>query len=286
MANQTGRQKRRAARAKRKHKRPEDKSEPITSPPPVAPVNPDTENKQNSRTITERKRENVRQKLRQAIERKKPVELAIVGVSTLAVLFWIITIIPIYKNRETWIIWTVYFALVLTILAFFLSWQKRVWDKSKTAQLIKDRPELSLEATRVFFRPGKHAEVRIVLMNRGTVAARNIWFGGVDFVVYAPFKGRLNLGHLPEMDSFPSLAVGASMTGFTREGTKTLTAKDVAEIQNGKLQFFHYSKGHYEDDAGNAYPIDFCLMYIPGRENLPLAPIEHWPKNESDEKAS
>lgn len=147
----------------------------------------------------------------------------------------------------------------------------------------KERPDLSLEKAKVRFRPGKAAEVRILLQNRGNVGAHNIWFRGVHYTFPAPFKDSLPVESLPERDKFPHLAVNAMMTGFTVEG-EVLSIKDIADIEDGKLLFFHYSKGHYEDENGNVYPMDFCLMYVPGREDLALAPIEYWPKSENDKK--
>ncbi len=148
----------------------------------------------------------------------------------------------------------------------------------------RGRPELSLEKAKAYFWSGKAPEVRILLMNRGNVPARNIWFGGVNFIVEASFTGRLPSGELPQRDMFPNLAVNAQMTGVTYIG-RPLSIKDVADLEDGNIRFFQYSKGRYEDDAGNVYQIEFCFMYMPGHDSLPLAPIEYWPKSEDNEQA-
>lgn len=38
---------------------------------------------------------------------------------------------------------------------------------------------------------------------------------------------------------------------------RNISIQEVADIEQGKLRYFHYSTGHYEDDAGNVYPMDF-----------------------------
>ncbi|HEV2912865.1 MAG TPA: hypothetical protein VGX92_06065 [Pyrinomonadaceae bacterium] len=283
MANQTGRQKRRAARAKRKHKRPENKSEPIASPPPTPTVNPDAENKENPNAKAKNKTQAKRQK---HVGRKMPMELIIAGAVTISVVFWILSGVAAYKHHETSLIWTIYLAIIFTILVFFLIWQKRVWDRPKIGQTSTERPEVSLEDTRIFLQPGKRVEVRVLFKNRRKAAARNVRFGGVDVIVPTPFTGPLHPGELPPVDMFPSLAVNAMMVARTWMGGHVISAKDIADLNEGKCLFFHYSKGQYEDDTGNVYPIDFCLMYLPEHGNLMLAPMEYWPKSKDSEQAS
>jgi hypothetical protein len=64
---------------------------------------------------------------------KKLMELAIAGAIAVSVVLWILSGVAQYKHRETAVIWTVYFAIVFTILVFFLTWQKREWESVKPA---------------------------------------------------------------------------------------------------------------------------------------------------------
>lgn len=53
------------------------------------------------------------------------MDLAIAGAIALSVILWILSGVAQYKHRDTAVIWTVYFAIMFTILVFFLTWQKR-----------------------------------------------------------------------------------------------------------------------------------------------------------------
>ena len=78
------------------------------------------------------------------------MDLAIAGTIAISVVLWILSGVAQYKQRDTVVIWTVYFAIVLTILVFFLTWQKREWERSKisqTRQLPKELPEIYIKVS-------------------------------------------------------------------------------------------------------------------------------------------
>ncbi len=78
------------------------------------------------------------------------MDLAIAGCIAISVVLWILSGVAQYKHRDTAVIWTVYFAIVLTILVFFLTWQRREWEsvkRSQTRQLLKDHGELYIKWT-------------------------------------------------------------------------------------------------------------------------------------------
>lgn len=244
-------------------------------------MNPDTENKQDTDTKAKHEGKKVRQK--HGSERKKIMELAIAGAIAASVILWIMSRVAMYKHRETAVIWTVYAAISLTLLVFFLTWQKRASERPKGAVAV-DRPELSLEGAFVKFLAGESPELKFGIMNRGSLTAHQINLGGEDFVKPVSFTGPLK--HTPQpavtgLDIYPSLAAGAAMTATTLEGA-TLSKQEIDDIRNRKLLFLHYTKGRYEDEQGNAYPFDLCLMYEPGWSTMRTCPANYWPKDESN----
>lgn len=157
----------------------------------------------------------------------------------------------------------------------------RYWPKPDRPSPVTKRPEISLEYVEARCVPGKPPKVSILIKNRGQITAHRIELEPTDYFAHArTFKGPIE--HVPKVPPYmyPKLAVGAEAAGDT-EGGEPLTIQDVADIESGKLLFLHYSKGHYEDDARNVYPLEFCFMYVPGGQpNMRIAPKAFWPKKE------
>jgi hypothetical protein len=60
---------------------------------------------------------------------KRIMDNAIPWVIAISLVFWIVSGVLMYKQRETAVIWSTYLALIFTLLVPFLSWQKSVQAK-------------------------------------------------------------------------------------------------------------------------------------------------------------
>ena len=59
------------------------------------------------------------------------MEIAIAAASTIAVIVWISFGVAAFKQSESGVIWTAYFAITFSLLAFALTWQKRLGERVK-----------------------------------------------------------------------------------------------------------------------------------------------------------
>jgi hypothetical protein len=162
---------------------------------------------------------------------------------------------------------------------------EKYWPKERKDRKMNGRPELSLEQAKVIFRPGKSAMVRLYLLNRGNLPARNIGLSGVQIMRAAQDQRPLQLGTLGEPDRFPSLAVNAGMQASTY-GASPMSIKEIADVTDGKRSFLHYTEGHYEDEWGRRYPFRICLLYMPNvpglEDDMAIAPRQYWPREPQD----
>jgi hypothetical protein len=109
-------------------------------------VNPGSENEGDPKAPAKNEGKNVRN----WFSRKRIMDFAIRGVVTISIVLWILTTVFAYNKQETALIWSCYFAIALTILAFFLNLQKRAWEKmpqTKTTERTEDRPWLNVEVS-------------------------------------------------------------------------------------------------------------------------------------------
>lgn len=185
-----------------------------------------------------------------------------------------------WQNKETWAIWSFYCLIVFTITAGFLTWQKRIWERPKAVVAV-ERPELSLEGATVNFAVDEPPEIRLAIRNRGSLTACNICFEAQDFLKPPSFSQRLEYA-APEkwLDVYSILAPDAPMTAFTMGGPP-VSEKDIRDVVDHRVLFFHYAQARYEDKQGNVYFFDCCLMYHQGPA-FRIAPLEYWPKDEED----
>jgi hypothetical protein len=142
------------------------------------------------------------------------------------------------------------------------------------------RPEISLESASGYCKPGKRAEVKAVFMNRGQATAYDLEMRGTTY--FAPAKTfKVPIEHAPKEPAvtYPALAPGARMTGWTEGLGRVLSIGDVHNIVAGELLFLHYTDGRYKDEHGNVYTIEFCLVYEPNRKVMKIAPRAFWPQN-------
>lgn len=140
------------------------------------------------------------------------------------------------------------------------------------------RPEVILASAEGRCVAGKSPRVTLKIRNTGAVGAYRIELETTHFFAHAKtFKGPVE--HVPDVppSMYPVLPAGEEAEGHT-EGGPPFTAQDVADIEGGKLLFINYSTGKYEDEAGNFYPFEFCVVYKPGAEVMEVAPKSFWPK--------
>jgi len=155
----------------------------------------------------------------------------------------------------------------------------RYWpDKADSPLLsVQPRPELTLEDARGRCEVGKPPHVTIRIKNRGQITAHRIELETTHYFAHArTFKGPVE--HVPNVPPYlyPSLPFNEEVEGHT-EGGDPFTSQDKADIEDGKLLWVNYSKGKYEDEAGNEYTFDFCVLYVPGKPFMDIAPRAYWP---------
>jgi hypothetical protein len=140
-----------------------------------------------------------------------------------------------------------------------------------------ERPELFFEKIVIgTLVPGKPEVVKMLLRNRGKVAARNISLWGTEALTTNPFNETLKLETI-EPETCPDLGADAEMTVIPHI-RRPLTAEWITGIQSGRILLFHYGKIEYEDDFGNKYPLKFCYLYQPSLKLMSLCPDRYWPK--------
>ena len=144
---------------------------------------------------------------------------------------------------------------------------------------IQARPEVLMEAAEARCEVGKPPEVIMRVKNWGQITAHKVELESTHYFAHArTFKGPME--HVPNAPPYvyPRLPPNAEAEART-EGGPAFTAQDVTDIKEGKLLWLNYSKGKYEDEAGNRYPFDFCVLYKPGRPLMDIAPKAYWPKD-------
>lgn len=149
----------------------------------------------------------------------------------------------------------------------------------------KDRPELYISGTRLGpLSPGEPETVVMGIKNRGKATARNIRLGGGNHLfTTSTFSGPLEYKPV-EATMRPDLGPDEENSLVSRSD-QPLTAKRIKELQEGKVLFFHFAEGEYDDDDGNTYPLDFCYMYMPLSPTvMRICPEKYWPKDRKDRK--
>jgi hypothetical protein len=140
------------------------------------------------------------------------------------------------------------------------------------------RPEIVLASAEGRCVAGDPPRVTMKIVNAGKVSAHRIELESTHFFAHAKtFKGPVE--HEPNVPPyvFPVLPPDYEAEGHT-EGGPPFTAQDVTDIEGGKLLFINYSTAKYEDEAGNFYPFEFCVLYKPGTPLMEIAPKSFWPK--------
>jgi len=111
-----------------------------------------------SNTNTETKNKGTDEKrdgLFPSLKRRKPVDFGIQSAAVVAAIFGIaIAVVSVFnlRNKESVVLWLGYFAVLFTLLAFTLYWQKRVWENvsASTARAAITAPVPAQESARPF----------------------------------------------------------------------------------------------------------------------------------------
>jgi hypothetical protein len=145
------------------------------------------------------------------------------------------------------------------------------------------RPELYINGSRMGpLSSGQPETVVLGIKNRGQTTARNIRLGGGNHLFTTnSFSGPLEYKPVG-VTLRPDLGPGEE-NSLVSQSTQPLTANRIKELQDGKVLFFHFAEGEYEDDDGNTYPIDYCYMYMPLSPTvMRLCPEKYWPRERKD----
>jgi hypothetical protein len=223
-------------------------------------MNPDFENKHNTEAKADHKYRKVLKYLGLA-ERKETVDLVIAGATTLAVLFWIATIIAGVRQRESWLIWLVYFSMVFSALVFFLNWQKHVWERETPPPVVKT-PDVGIDGYRfLVFEPNKPIQIQALLANRGDDVAYRLRIASALSHGYPPIPKPFKI---PVKDGDPMSSGEVGVGGnylVTLTSNGPVSKKQIAEILSGKRGLYVMGKGTYYDRAGECYPLKYCAFF-------------------------
>jgi hypothetical protein len=153
------------------------------------------------------------------------------------------------------------------------------------------RPVLYVKSAAVNLVAGHTIDVYVVLTNQGEGSASEIWLDGVTSIKPKSFTGPLERKGMTRSDIPASLAPGMDMTTTLREGRRW-TKQSIAKLKRGDQLLFHYARGGYKDERGNAFPLEFCLRYEaglpmarPGMPYLGFADRRFWPEDDTDKQA-
>jgi hypothetical protein len=177
-------------------------------------------------------------------------------------------------QRGRGMMWS-FISLVLSVIVMILLLAKRYFWDSDGKPI--DRPELSTERVYVkTLEAGKPEIIMMEIQNRGKLTAHNVTIYSTLVHEYTTFQGPLiHKPTTPEVAA--SIASGATVT-CAFHSTWINTAAAVEAIKSGTIQLFHFGKGHYEDNAGNRYPFDYCFLYDPSSpRSMMVCPLRYWP---------
>jgi hypothetical protein len=158
---------------------------------------------------------------------------------------------------------------------------EKYWPKERKDRKFPGRPELFIEQV-VFdtLEVGKPETIRLVIRNRGKITAHNVTIETTHAHTPASFQGPLVYETVPP-DTQPSIGPGGVMTSISRSSWLT-TAEGIRGIMAGSRLLFQYGRGHYEDEAGNSYPIKFCYMFDPSfPRTMVICPNQLCPKEDN-----
>lgn len=147
------------------------------------------------------------------------------------------------------------------------------------------RPELYIREARMTpLVAGQPETIVLGIGNRGNATARNIRLGaGNHFYASSSFEGPLEYKPIA-VDTQPDLGPGEEKS-MVSHSFEPLTEERIKDFQEGRLLFFHYAEGEYDDDNGTTYPVDFCFMYMPLTPTaMRICPEKYWPKERKDRR--
>jgi hypothetical protein len=160
--------------------------------------------------------------------------------------------------------------------------KQHFWDGDEA----KKRPELYISGSMMLpLEAGKPETVLLGLKNRGHAIARNIRLGGGNHLFTTDtFSGPLEYKPVA-VDTRADLGPGDEENSLISRSSEPLTAKRIKELNDGKVLFFHFAEGEYDDDDGVTYPIDYCYMYNPLSPTvMRTCPEKYWPRERKHRK--
>lgn len=186
-----------------------------------------------------------------------------------------------FQGNQRGVKWSVVSLIFFIVIMLAVrAWQHR----SPLADPTK-RPELYISEARMApLVAGRPETIILGVSNRGNAPARNIRLGaGNHFYASSSFEGPLE--YLPiAIDTQPDLGPGEEKS-IVSHSFEPLSEERIKDFQEGRLLFFHYAEGEYDDDNGTAYPIDFCFMYMPLTPTaMRICPEKYWPKERKDRR--
>jgi hypothetical protein len=213
----------------------------------------------------------------------KVMELAIQVVTALAVFGGIAITLATYYHKQSLIIWSVYFTVIMVLLVPFLFWQKRIWEQpndpaslpkteaksiptsSPTTDPTKteeERPYIGIKELQVInFAAGQKPAVQLVWQNFGRTPAFNVSLKAyMDILPAFPKK--------PEYREIPGMPISEIFIPVGKEeyqsfGGIELPAPHFEAVQRGTLTAYIYGIGRYDDSLKRPHSVRFCFYYRP-----------------------
>jgi hypothetical protein len=186
------------------------------------------------------------------------MDVVIAAVTALSVVFWILCGVAAFKHNETSLIWAAYFAIVLTILVPFLTWQKRA-DSRPNEKAASTDHFAKIVVTEVNGVPAPGTELgvfRVIFTNTGnTVALRCTFFGQVQIVPKGGAPPAVP-DKSPEGQSVANIEPGQTMfASFGRNQQYTFTQDDFQQFRSGERIVYLRGKFQYRDAGGEHWTI-------------------------------
>lgn len=186
--------------------------------------------------------------------------LAIVSGGVLA----IVGIFTHWKNKESLAIWAFYFTIAFALTAFFVAWQKNIWEREAKAYAQKfnvARPSLTVERAKLVRLEDGRGYVEVRVMNSGQDVAQNATSDITLWGVPTEDDGR----ECPEPQQAPMTTMQSAgpigIGQITGSGTGIIfTPEQVTNIEQGKIRLYVHLVSTYEGSIGK-YSMEFYGRY-------------------------
>ena len=164
-------------------------------------------------------------------------------------------------------IWTTCIAIVLGVIGGFCWLQDREWKKDAGTHTSKERAMVVPVAFSGEPKVNTPFTAFVRYKNRSNVLAKDV---RVVFFAYGVKKGEK-----PEFDIIEKTSPTGGAVFFltpdeettsyhTHNNGKPLTAKDIADVENGYVIIYAFGKIYYRDTPKCSHWTTFCVFYDPG----------------------